>query len=104
MSDNQIEQNQNEKLQSQFIAADLNPNRADSSNLVENHTVDNTPFNIIGDKEHGYLLRIGRFRLSDRFETKEAVVQWMNDNEWTLITNLILTLITADKEFPQPEN
>lgn len=57
--------------------------------LIERITVENTPFNIVGNKEVGYKLTWGRFNLTDKMKTEEEVRNWQLDNRWDITMKLI---------------
>lgn len=80
----------------------LTPNNAEENNnsnsgeikkLVEREQVEDTPFWIVGNKEIGYCLTLGKWKISEYMETMEAVLEYIEKENWKLILTLIGVVI-----------
>ena len=56
--------------------------------------VEGTPFTIVGNKEEGYMLVMGQYKLSDKMEHPDDVLKWMEKETWKLNFNFVTTIIT----------
>lgn len=65
--------------------------------LVEKENIDGTPFAVIGSKEKGYFLILGRRRITEVMKTKEEVLKYIDEQSWYLTTQLIIAII-EDKD------
>lgn len=83
-----VEENQNNQLFS-----------TDEKQIVERQEIEETPFHIVGNKEHGYFIALGRYRITETFREKREAVAELTHRKWKVITNLISTLIEANEEF-----
>lgn len=58
--------------------------------LMERDKLEGTPFYIIGNKEYGYFLGLGKHRLTTPKPTKEQVLLEMNSEMWNIILKLVV--------------
>lgn len=67
-----------------------------TESLIEREEVENTPFHIITNKEteskQNSFIAIGKHRVSDII-TKQAAKKQIEERNWNLLTNTIITLI-----------
>ena len=56
--------------------------------------VEGTPFTIVGNKEEGYMLTMGQYKLSDKMKHPDDVLKWMETDTWILNFNFVFTAIT----------
>lgn len=71
-----------------------NNSQSHSEPEITNQPVEYTPFRLIGQKNKGYFITIADQRLSEYFETEAEALQSINDKNWNLIANLIISIIT----------
>lgn len=69
----------------------------DNSPLIIHEEIENTPFTITGNKEKGYFVRMGKYRLTEYHKNKEDAIYLIN---WTNILTLICAIIDHDKQNP----
>lgn len=72
--------------------------------LLETHPIENGPLMIVGNKEAGYFIALGRYRLTQPMETKIDCEIWMDNNQWKLVVLLIATLLEAETRGKEQEN
>lgn len=81
-------QHQQEQQKSQngpTNAEDLTPLKEVSSNLEGyREELEGSPFHIIGNDNNGYYLALGRYILSERQETPQAVKDYLINNHWNI--------------------
>lgn len=96
-----------ELLHSLVNAGEQPQNKEQSSEelhqLVERIPITGTPFHTVGNKEQGYFLTLGKYRVSDEFKTKEDLETYIhNENiqnhSWDLIMHLIFTILEYQKK------
>lgn len=86
------------ELENTFGNAADSQNNLQSSELLEREQIERTPFWIIGNKEEGYFLTMGKYRLTDTGCSKEDIYEMLHANDkWDLILKMILCVI-GDKE------
>lgn len=56
--------------------------------------VEGTPFTIVGNKEEGYMLVMGQYKLSEKMDHPDDVLKWMETDTWRLNFNFVTTMIT----------
>lgn len=69
-----------------------NPN-SNSSQLISRDPIQNTPFWIVGTEETGYMGVMGKYRITERFPTKEQVEQEMIRQDWATIINVVSIIV-----------
>lgn len=67
------------------------------STLVDRNKIDGTPFTIIsflreGETEKKHFLTFGKYRISPDKNTKEELEDYIEQNKWNIITNLIILI------------
>lgn len=65
--------------------------------LIEREKVEGTPFWIIGDKEKGYFLIMGKHKLTENLQSPTVVRKYLDDNAYDIIFKMVLGLITDIK-------
>lgn len=78
-----------------------NVNETDKPNyhLVTNEKVDeNSPFRLVGQEGTGYFIALANYRLTDFYETAEEAVSLLGNTNWTMIANLIVTMMRINEE------
>lgn len=65
--------------------------------LVDREPLPNTPFEIIGNKEKGYFVALGKYRLTDTAKTKKETLNYITnfDNVYDIALKMIITLTSA---------
>lgn len=66
-----------------------------------NEEVPGTPFRLVGDKEHGYALTLGKNRLTEPRKNKDEIINELMYVDWNLIANMIVTVIKAYDEMEE---
>lgn len=65
-----------------------------STKLVEKEQIKGSPFMMVGSKEEGYFIAMGKYKLSEVKKTKRALLTWAEENHWNITATMITTLIT----------
>lgn len=50
--------------------------------------IQNSPFWVVGDKEQGYFLIMGRWRISEIYTTKEKAIGALETDKWNIILRI----------------
>lgn len=96
---------QKELLHTQTSTENQNTNNKNSdlpSQLVEKEKYEGTGFHIVGNKEQGYFVALGTYRLT-RMQTKEECITMIENKDYELILGLIGASIEADKKATEQE-
>lgn len=85
--------------QEELLQSQNNVNVADNKNynLATNEPIDGTPFRLIGTKENGYFIVLGKYRITEIKETEGEALELLITNNWDIIAALILIFIREDK-------
>lgn len=114
----QTKQHHSELLQLQTNAEKTNTNK-DSSPLIEREQIPNTPFWIIGNKDDGYHIIMGKYRITNEIldltrylehgngepEIHLALTEaqtWLENNQWNVILSMALIAITETPNIIKP--
>ena len=103
MSNNQSAQAASELLKLQTNAEE-DPNKEKSSQLVERQPVGQSILSIVGNREKGYALVIGKHRITDWKDSIEEVENYMVTEFWHVVTMLIATMQGIDEERRKSED
>lgn len=60
-----------------------------SSKLIEREPMENTPFWIIGTNEEGYFAVLGKYQITEKFPTKQAVRDHIDIFVWEIIMKIV---------------
>lgn len=83
----------------QNYAAETHTHKESSPSKITSRALDNSPFLIIGDQEEGYFLALGKYRISEHFNTPEEVITYTKKEfNWELLTTVMLTITQIAKE------
>jgi len=77
--------------------------RGKRNSLWDEIPIENSPFKIIGNEEKGWCAVLGRHRLSETKATAEQVKDWMEENVWTVIFNVVATMIQINEDSKESE-
>lgn len=77
------------------------PDLEASQELIEREKIHNSPFELIGNKEVGYWIALGAFRISEK-GSKAEKLQEVENKEWDLIIN-VLCAIMAGKDMEEAQ-
>lgn len=80
-----------ERYTTPFSAEKNNTDRVNSK-LIEYEKIEATPFGIAGNKERGYWVTFGRYRLTEPKETKEDALEEYN-KEWCNLMILTMSIM-----------
>jgi len=64
------------------------PNK-ENYHLIERIKIENTPFEITGNKEIGFKFTWGRFNLSEKMQTEEEVIKWAEEHHWEITMSMV---------------
>lgn len=85
-----------ELLNTQTNADGENTNKENSA-LIEVESIENCPFSLVGNEEHGYFIGFGKYRLTEREKDKQSALEWLDDsNKWDMIVRIIFTCMQMD--------
>lgn len=81
-------QHSTNKKQGELLNTQLNvegtPN-SPSGKLIEREQMKDTPFWIIGTEENGYFGTLGKYQITEKFPTKQAVENHVETKVWEII-------------------
>lgn len=77
--------------------------KQNNSQLISHEELENTPFTITTDEEGSYL-RLGNYRLTERLKTHDQVIDFLYENQWNTIVNLICAIIDTHDKIKQNEH
>lgn len=80
-----------EKLHTDTSAAETENNK--DSLTIDRQIIKNTPFTMVGTPKDGYWLTMGKHRLSQAYRTKQEVLVYLKQKDWTLITAVMIAFI-----------
>lgn len=70
----------------------------DNTEILEKHPIEGTPFWAIGNKDDGYHLVLGRYRLTQHpAENLEQLKEWMDNNTYHILLQMIIAVMN-DRE------
>lgn len=72
--------------------------------LIERHPIKGTPFWIIGNKEKGFALTFGKWRLTENFDIRTEVQEHLDDNSYDIILKMICCLLEETQRIITDEN
>lgn len=87
-----------ELLNTQINAENDQNNENSSDQLVEKIKIEKTPFHVVGNKDHGYFIAIGRNRVSEKRPTPEEAEELLVTDFWEILANLVVTFNDLMKE------
>lgn len=76
-------------------------NNPSGEQLLEREQITNSPFWIIGNKVDGYYLVLGHYRLTDVYNTKQEVIEYVNNRPWDIILGMIISVNHTDKQLQE---
>lgn len=84
------------------MSADVNQNKETYSNgnnissvpeeLIEREEIENTPFHMIGNKERGYFIGMGKYRISKEFKHPDELSEYLETNFYNVVFQMALTI------------
>lgn len=87
---------QNGEQEKSLTNAEENQNKVNSGEeLIERHPIEGTPFMVVGNKDNGYFIAMGRFRISETAGTLQKAAEMLITNQWEIIGNMIITMWEA---------
>lgn len=83
------------------LSGEGNPNREPYSEAITNQKLEGSPFNIMGNSEHGFCITLGKYKVTeseewdDRNETtlQEKGEHMLEKYKWEIILNCIAVFI-----------
>lgn len=71
---------------------------ASKKQLISREEIPGTPIIVAGNKDTGYFLALGRYRLTETMDTKEGAVMLLELETWNVISRLIAAYIDFEKQ------
>lgn len=115
MSNNLNQQNHDDTSNTSTNADQSNTSNSSSSKIINGNEykeeqqivhrkkIPQTPFEIVGSEELGWILTMGKFRLTDPMKTEEEVVNHLNDESWNVMVKIMYSTYQAIKETERAE-
>lgn len=72
-----------------------NSNSDNNTELIERVQLLNTPFHVVGNKDTGYMLTLGRYKITDIVPTRVEAIELLATEQWNIITRVVTTLHEA---------
>ena len=67
-------------------------NSSDDRQLVEMHRIANTPFTAVKANDEWFLI-MGKYRLSEKLESKEACEEMVKDTSWDMLMRIMHIIV-----------
>lgn len=71
--------------------------QSESNELIERHTIENTPFTVIRQDKEWYVL-MGKYRLTEALKTKDEAFASALDESWNRILQVIMIMIQDNEK------
>ena len=75
----------------------MNNSECFNEELINFTEVENTPFTVIS-KEEQHIVMLGKYRVSETFESKDEAIKDANSITWNRITQLITVMLRLNEE------
>lgn len=62
------------------------------------------PLTIVGNKERGYFLAFGKYKLTKSMDTPTDIEVWAQQNRWKIIVGLFATMLEINESLSQTKN
>ena len=59
--------------------------------------IEGTPFHVTGSDEQGYILTVGKYRVTEPTTTIEEAIAKLDNDTWLIVSRLIAAYIHFDK-------
>lgn len=69
----------------------------DKKQLTLNRKIKGTPFTLNGNEEQGYILTLGRYRLTEATNTPEEAIEKLDSEPWEIVSRLVSAYIDFEK-------
>lgn len=79
-------------LSDESLKSAAQDNRKSESPSVTNEEIPNTPFRLIGAGEK-YFATLGKYRITEDHTTPENVIDWIDGNQYRVITAMITAVV-----------
>lgn len=75
--------------------AEGEPNKENSNleELIERERIDNTPYTIVGNKERGYFLAFGKYKVLENKPTKAEIRNDLEKRKWFVMMDTVICLM-----------
>lgn len=70
---------------------------------ITNEQLENTPFRIVGNKQQGYCLTLGKYKVTDTVETEEKAIAILDEKAWIVMANMIVLMYLEMKKEEEDE-
>lgn len=75
-----------------------------NNQLIEREPIDGTPFYCVGNLETGFFIALGKYRLTEPKPSVYECMKQLQDNQWHIIMNLIITIQSTIEEVKSSNN
>lgn len=87
------------QLQSQMNAESrANLDSSEEGELIEKNEIEGSPYWVIGNKEQGYYITFGKWRLSEAHKTAEEALEWLDNNIRMVLVQTMVVLLEIHEE------
>lgn len=60
---------------------------------IERERIEGTPFLMVGSKQDGWCLTLGKHRLTNMLKSKKEVIKQMKAKDWNLLTSIMMAFV-----------
>lgn len=71
--------------------------------IIKYKPIEKTPFTLVWQKDMGYFLTMGKFKITENYETEEEIEQILTEKPYQLILEMIGVLIEINEELKEIE-
>lgn len=87
-----LKQTETNPLNEESLKSAAEKNRKSESPSVTNEEIEGTPFRLIGAGTK-YFAVLGKYRITEDFETEDEVKVWIDFNQYRVITSMITAIV-----------
>lgn len=69
-----------------------NGEESNADKIIERKRIEGTPFTIISAEGKGYRTVMGKWQITEKFETEKELLKWMEENYYTVILTMIIVV------------
>jgi len=88
---------QQELLKSQTDASAALNSNSSNEELVTRKAVPGTPFILVGTEETGYMITLGRYQVTKRYQHPEEAEEAVYEKTWEMLMGVMYALIQDEK-------
>lgn len=102
----QAENSQEQLLQLHTGSEKQSTNNQNSTEIVQKQHIEGTGFDIVGNKEHGYFVAIGKYRITENKPIEDelySAIGELSNTGWEIIAGMIGAVTEAVKEMEEAQ-